>query len=158
MSEDFFSRYKDDVLGICYFYLRDRSLSQDLMMDTFEIFIKKKEDTDIANTKAYLLTIARNLCLGHLRKVKKTDLIEDFSLIDVENDEEETLFSDGRLEGVLKAMAQLTTEQRKCIEHFYLHNMSYKEIQSTLHLSYKEVKSHLQNGKIKIRKLTSEWR
>jgi RNA polymerase sigma-70 factor (ECF subfamily) len=54
----------------------------------------------------------------------------------------------GRL---LSAMEQLGESQRKCIELFYLEEISYKEVSIMTGLSMNEVKSHIQNGKRNLR-------
>ena len=41
----------------------------------------------------------------------------------------------------------LNTEQRNCIEHFYLEQKSYNETAVLTGFSDKQVKSHIQNGR-----------
>lgn len=58
------------------------------------------------------------------------------------------------------AILLLGEEQRRCIELFYLKELSYREIVETTGLTLNEVKSHLQNGKrnlkIQMEKITNE--
>lgn len=45
------------------------------------------------------------------------------------------------------AIKNLSDEQRICIELFYLHEKSYKEVAETTQYSMNQVKSFIQNGK-----------
>ena len=45
------------------------------------------------------------------------------------------------------ALNELNTEQRRCLELFYLDNKSYTEIMTITGYNNNEVKSHIQNGK-----------
>lgn len=152
----FFSTYKEDVLGICYFYLNRIDVAKDITMDTFEVYLKKKQKLAIENPKAFLLGIARNLCLEQLRKDKRYAQLLEFSMQSMETDDLPSLYDEGRLELVLKALYTLAPMQRKCIELFYLEEVSYKEIEQKLDVSYNEVKSHIQNGKINLKKLVTD--
>jgi RNA polymerase sigma-70 factor (ECF subfamily) len=51
-----------------------------------------------------------------------------------------------------RCLKQLPESQRKCLVQFYLHGKSYGQIELELGLSYKEVKSNIQNGKRMLRK------
>ncbi|HNF72175.1 MAG TPA: sigma factor-like helix-turn-helix DNA-binding protein, partial [Chitinophagaceae bacterium] len=42
---------------------------------------------------------------------------------------------------------ELNTEQRTCIELFYLKKQSYQEIMEQTGFTFMQVKSHIQNGK-----------
>jgi RNA polymerase sigma-70 factor (ECF subfamily) len=46
-----------------------------------------------------------------------------------------------------EALKQLGAEQRHCIELFYLGQKSYQQIMTETGLSFKQVKSFIQNGK-----------
>jgi RNA polymerase sigma-70 factor (ECF subfamily) len=46
-----------------------------------------------------------------------------------------------------KAIAELPTDQRNCVELFYINQKSYKEITEQTGYDYNKVKSYIQNGK-----------
>ena len=46
-----------------------------------------------------------------------------------------------------EAIKKLNEEQRICIELFYLHEKSYKEVADTTNFTLNQVKSFIQNGK-----------
>ena len=46
-----------------------------------------------------------------------------------------------------EAIDAIKDDQRVCIKLFYLGNKSYEEISQTTGFTFKQVKSHIQNGK-----------
>ena len=56
--------------------------------------------------------------------------------------EKETL-----LQGMERGLMALKEEQRKCLQLFYLENLSYKAIQEATGFTLNEIKSYIQNGK-----------
>ena len=153
---DFFVLYREDVLGICYYYTRDAELSKDLTMDTFETYLKRDKNSPAINDiKSYLLGIARNLCMAHFKKAKRTQSVEDSLNQIMENEEEITHSSNGdeKIDRLMSALCQLTDDQRRCVELFFLKGFSYNQISKKLNFSYNEVKSFIQNGKRNLKNL-----
>ena len=50
------------------------------------------------------------------------------------------------------ALKQLGTEQRRCLELFYLQQKCYQEVADETGYSMKQVKSYIQNGKRNLKK------
>lgn len=144
-----FERYGHLIFGICLKYYKDKDTAQD---HTQQIFIKLLDDLPrfhIQNFKAWLAQVARNHCLMQLRKVNREVGMDNLQIPDMENDsdwhhkqEQEHLF-----DHLQQALNELAAEQRECIELFYLKKMTYAEIIAQTSYTFKEVKSHLQNGK-----------
>src|SRR5689334_22841634 len=66
-----FSRYKKDVRHIVLRSVRDKLITEDLCQDTFiRVFnaLKKRNYNERGNFRAWILCVARNLCMDHLRK------------------------------------------------------------------------------------------
>jgi RNA polymerase sigma-70 factor (ECF subfamily) len=61
--------------------------------------------------------------------------------------EDDSVYNNETIEKVLELIPKLKDNQKKCVEAFYLQSKSYEEISETYDLSFKEVKSHIQNGK-----------
>ena len=84
-------------------------------------------------------------------------LIEE-NLITVRVEIEEESNQVNRLLEVLPAVIdELDERQRWCIVLFYLHGKSYKEIETLMNCTAMEVKSAIQNGKIKLKKMLSAY-
>ena len=108
----------------------------------------------VENFKPWLHMVIRNHCLGLLRKDQshqknekgyKTELdfmeIEDDEHLINENEHENNI---NNLENALK---KLKTEQKECVELFYIQEKSYQEITDLTGYPIKKVKSYIQNGK-----------
>ena len=144
-----FERYGHMVFGVCVKYLKSSEPAKDA---TQQIFIKLLEDLkrfEIVNFKAWLYQVTKNHCFMLLRKSIPVVNNEFVTNEDVESEdelhhkiEEEKLFD--RLEA---AVSELGTEQRVCIELFYLQKLSYAEIAAKTGYGMLQVKSAIQNGK-----------
>ena len=53
----------------------------------------------------------------------------------------------GRIKKLEEAIISLNEDQQKCIRLFYFEKRSYEDIEQMTDYNYKQVKSHLQNGK-----------
>lgn len=148
---ELFIRYSPLVLGLCLKYMKNQMLAEDIMMSLFEKLPEKIKRSDIANLKNWLFSVSRNECLMALRK-KKLDTAEiETSLAVHADDAEEQLkeaqTKEANFQALESAIQQLKPEQQKCIELFYLKNMSYDQICTETDYELKKVKSYIQNGK-----------
>ncbi|XZF13881.1 RNA polymerase sigma factor [Chitinophagaceae bacterium MMS25-I14] len=144
-----YERYGHLVLGVCYKYLQHTEAAKDA---TQQIFIKLLDDLKkytVERFKPWLFQVAKNYCLMQLRQSVPvinnafdtgTDMEFEDNLHQKMEDEQVLL----RLE---EAMRELNTEQRTCIELFYLQKISYAEIVAKTGYTMLQVKSHIQNGK-----------
>ncbi len=154
MVAELFKRYTGFVFLISMKYFRDEEQSKDAVMQIFEKLFDDLLIHEIDNFKAWLHTVTRNYCLGILRKEqskqKHADRIKENTLF-MENQSEEHPINEQKAENELKnlklALNQLKSEQKECIELFYLQEKSYKEIIEITGFSDKKVKSYIQNGK-----------
>lgn len=161
---ELYKRYAHLVFSICFKYLKNKSDSNDVMMNVFERFLKKPPSGDIFSFKKWLLTVSKNESLTFLRNSKRAGIhLEEWkknekkSGIFVENEDVWSLNNKASDENHLrKAMEALKAPQRMCLELFYIKGRSYKEIEAQTDFTLKEVKSHLQNGKRKLRLLLED--
>lgn len=158
---ELFKRYTHLVFGVCMKYLRNKTTSKDVLMDVFEIFLKKPPAEDILSFKKWLLTITKNECLTYLRNNKRSagyyNEWKDFekkSEIFMENEDVWSLNSRTHDETrLLDALKKLKDPQIQCIRLFYVEGKSYKEIEEQTDFNLNQIKSFLQNGKRKLKLL-----
>ena len=82
------------------------------------------------------------------RKVIETKSEGSTNKSDIEmKSEEDTKEESLQIEKLEHALNELNPFQKKCIELFYLKNMSYTQIVEMTGYSVNEVKSYIQNGK-----------
>jgi len=148
-----FDRYARLVMGVCLKYLKDEDEAADTTMTIFKNLLETIGNYSIRSFRAWLYTYAKNECLMKLRKVKPVVCSIDkvaFGLAGEEDDEERIELP---IEQLTEAIASLKNDQQVCIQMFYLDNLSYNEISDKTGYSWKEIKSHIQNGKRNLRNL-----
>lgn len=151
-----YKRYAHLVLGLCFKYLKNEDDAKDAVMQIFEKLITDLLKHEVEHFKSWLYVFSKNHCLMIIRsrqqKLKKEmDLqihadsfmeTEQLSHLNTVTTEKEKQYN--QLE---QAIDTLNSEQKKCIELFYLQEKSYAEIVSITGFTMNEVKSFIQNGK-----------
>jgi len=99
--------------------------------------------------------VAKNHCLMILRKENTVPLNE---MVQLKIFQQDFMDFDGNFSlnhadddiidiKLPEAIKKLSDEQRICIELFYLHEKSYKEVADSTNFTMNQVKSFIQNGK-----------
>ena len=74
----FFKDYESKIITLCVAMTRDRAIAEDICADTFVRVVSSidafRENSSI---KTWIYTIARNLCLTHLARAKRTVSFDD---------------------------------------------------------------------------------
>ncbi len=150
-----FKRYKHLVYGVCLKYLRDEDDSKDAVMQIFEKLLTDLKRHSIEYFKSWLHSVSKNHCLMLIRKNKSKyhesfdehesslEVVEMNSLLHPDHSHEK----EAALQELEKALPLLNTEQRRCIELFYLEEKSYQQVSELTGYGMLQVKSFIQNGK-----------
>ncbi|HNQ13127.1 MAG TPA: sigma-70 family RNA polymerase sigma factor [Bacteroidia bacterium] len=148
-----FKKYMHLVFGVSMKYLKNSDDAKDMVQKVFEKLMMKLRDFEIHNFPSWLHSLTRNECLMYLRSSKRMDssisFEEDLSLYSQfasENDVDHNMLEQ-QLQNLEWALKELDKDQRICISLFYIEKLSYKEISEKCNLTFKEVKSFIQNGK-----------
>ena len=148
-----FKRYSATILGICMKYFKNKAESEDAVMEIFEKLHLDLKRVEIDYFRGWLYTVARNHCLMKLRKAGlDVEFPEDLPPVAAE-DEEFDLEKEESLQHLERALPHLKAEQKLCIDLFYLQEKSYKQVASETGFTLNEVKTHIQNGKLNLKKL-----
>ena len=149
-----YERYYHLVFGVCLKYLKSTEDSEDAVVLIFEKLIEDLKTAKVLKFSGWLYMVSKNYCLQQLRKKKfisvdykeleEVLVIEDHLLTDKLN--EEMLF-----ELLEQKIEILKIEHQQCIRLFYLNKKSYTEIEALTGYGLKSVKSHIQNGKRKLK-------
>lgn len=145
-----FTRYSLLVFAVCMKYLKNEEDAKDCTQQVFEKAISEIEKYEISFFKSWIYKVTQNQCLMRLREKNKTT--EELSAAHLTDSTEESKTSEIQQKEIMlsqmhDAMQQLNTEQRTCIELFYLHHKSYQEIARLTGYTLLQVKSYIQNGK-----------
>lgn len=149
-----FERYAHLVLGVCMRYLKNEADSKDAVLHIFEKLMLDLKKYEISRFSPWLHSVARNYCFMQLRNKEalsgRSEEITDYRLF-VESGQglhqEDNDLQEHYLNNLEQAIAHLNTEQKICIELFYLREESYQDIAGLTGFSLNQVKSHIQNGK-----------
>lgn len=151
-----FERYTHLVYGVCIKYLRNEEEGRDAVMEIFEGLMDGLMEHEVHNFRSWIYTVAKNHCLMMIRRKRPEEKMREGYL---EKLREEVMESSGilhpykqnaaeeRIRFMMKGLAELSREQRKCLEMMYLQDKSYHEVSAVTGYSMKQVKSYIQNGK-----------
>jgi RNA polymerase sigma factor (sigma-70 family) len=148
-----FKRYSGVILGVCMKYLKNHAEAEDAVMEIFEKLHLDLKRTEIDYFRGWLYTVARNHCLMKLRKAGlDVEFPEDLPPIAATEDDFD-VEKEASLQQLEQALPHLKDEQRQCIDLFYLQEKSYKQVAVETGFTLNEVKTHIQNGKLNLKKL-----
>ena len=149
-----FERYVHIVYGVCMKYLKNTEESRDATMQIFEKIRFDLQKHKVEKFSFWLHTVSKNYCLMQLRSKDAMKSYDDTLLVTEEGVMEENISdflgeqnAEHLLEILPRALENLNTEQRICIELFYLKEKCYEEVSSLTGYDMKKVKSYIQNGK-----------
>ncbi len=131
-------------------------LSEDLTQDTFLKLVQGIDKFDIygkASFSTWVITIAKNCYLDHLRRnkqemisIEEQDIASQFNLQDV-------VLNHLQADEILKALESLPPEQATAIRLKYIEQQTLEEIAQRFSCKPKTVKSRIHNGMVKLRKM-----
>lgn len=156
-------RHKDRIYTSILLLVKDRYLAEDIFQDAFIRIIdtlRSGRYSDEGKFLPWASRIARNLCVDHFRKVKRTPTIktsEDKDLFEVLNFTEET--SEDKMirrqfhDRVRELLDQLPAEQREVIVLRHYADLSFKEIAAMTQCSINTALGRMRYGIINLRKM-----
>ncbi|MFN8699224.1 MAG: RNA polymerase sigma factor [Flavobacteriales bacterium] len=149
-----YTRYSHLVLGVCLKYLGNREDAEDVTIEVFTGALEKWKTDEINSVPAWLHVVARNKCFNVLERQKRfLDILREKQSELHEPVDEQAQTSEEWLCYLRTALSELPEMQRFCIESFYFRQMSYKHISEAASLTFDEVRSHVQNGRRRLRQL-----
>ena len=155
---ELYRRYAHLILGVCMKYLKNLADSEDAVMEIFEKLHLDLKKNEVEHPKSWLYMVAKNHCLMKLRKAGlSVEFPEVMPHTPQYDDDFEDFENKEKLIQLLENnMNHLKNEQRLCVELFYLKEKSYKEIVMQTGFSLNEIKSHIQNGKLNLKKMMTK--
>lgn len=152
---EIFERYTRFVFCVCMKYLKNKDNSKDAVMQIFEKLLDDLKKHNIEKFKPWLHSVTKNHCLLQIRSEKyllknQDEFKKDYPVVmelsnnlylDIEDDKET------KLRYLEEGINQLSIEQKKCIELFYIKEKCYNEVAEITGYTMNNVKSYIQNGK-----------
>ncbi len=145
-----YEAYKRVIFLHCLKMVGHEEDAKDLASETFIRAFDRIEGFKLgAPFFPWLMRIATNLCIDHLRKKNRHkfyEFDERHSAVAIENESEskESVISGERIIEILKKLKPL---QKRCFCLFYIHSFTYKQIAEMTGYPLGKVRSYIQNGK-----------
>lgn len=143
--------YGDYLLRVCYTYVQDWTVAEDLVQDTFVKYYEKMEQfREESSIKTYLYRIAINNCHSYLSswRYKKIQVIDYWSKLKSlsNNPEKEVLI--GETDALLVAsIEKLPTKYKDVLLLFHFAEFSLKDVAELLKLPENTVKTRLRRAR-----------
>ncbi len=153
--KELYSRHSARVFAYCKRILSDQEAAEDIFQDTFLSFLKSAEqDREMTNVPAFLLRIARNLCLNKKREKRKYHI----SIDDIDLGYNDNVFENKEIsELIARAMDLLPDEFREAIVLQTYNGMSYNEIAEFCNVPMTTVRNWIARGKRKLKEILEPY-
>lgn len=156
--EQLYERHCRLVYGLVLRILNQASTSEEVVQDIFLQLWRNAGQYDSARGPfvPWLLTVARNRALDHLRRKSERqrrleEQSEQMPAVFAAPEYEVALDQKRRAERVRALMAELAPQQKRAIELAYFEGMSHSEIASALKEPLGTVKSWIRNGLLRLK-------
>jgi RNA polymerase sigma-70 factor (ECF subfamily) len=141
----FFESYYSELCNFVNLYLKDQSLSEEIVQDIFVHFWESRKKLNIKKSvKSYLYSSSKYKSINHIRNTKRHEEIHSKLELDTQAEDSYDDFDENKLRDLLiKARQSLPT---KCLEIFELRQdsqLSNKEISEKLGISVKTVENQI---------------
>lgn len=152
---EIYQRYASQVHSYCYRILNDEATAEDIFQETFIKFYQNiKPDNQITNIPAFLIKIARNLCLNHKRDTPQTLNIDDFEFSVEPNQDYE---KKELLDLITLALDLLSFEFREAFILKEYDGLQYDEIANICGITVQNAKSRVFRAKQQIKKILAPY-
>ncbi len=151
-------QHRRKVFHVAYTFVGKHDEAEDLTQDVFLKIFKSLDTFDRrANFQTWLITVSRNLCIDHYRRVRKEREVIDrdvdaseLSPISSEQGQVEALERRDRVALLRQALAALPETLRTAVLMRDIQERSYQEIAGTLRLPEGTVKSRINRGRAEL--------
>lgn len=151
---DIFSK-KDNIVRFAQYYIGERSVAEDVVMDSFLYCWERKDElADVDNKMAYLVTIVKHKCIDYLRAEAAHAKIEskmqeqaqwdlEMSITAIEAFDPDRELSEENIARVRAAIASLPEKTKMIFLMNRIDEKTYREIAAETGMSEKNVEYHI---------------
>lgn len=145
------TQYGDYLVRVCYTYVQNWSVAEDIVQDTFVKYYEKMEQfREEASVKTYLYRIAINHCHNYVAswRYKKLQVIDYWhKLSGNEEDPVHHMIANEADQLLVAAIEKLPTKYKDVILLFHFAELSLNEVAETLKLKQNTVKTRLRRAR-----------
>jgi RNA polymerase sigma-70 factor (ECF subfamily) len=153
--QELYESYARDVYRFALYLSGDRAVAEDVTSETFIRVWSSPEPVRLATVKAYLLAIARNLCLMEHRRWSRRQALDETLADSGRNVARETEAKD-ELSRVLRALEQLPEADRAALLMRADEGLAYEEIAAALGLPVATVKVKIHRARLKLAQIRNQ--
>lgn len=148
---DTVKKYSDLVYRICFLYMKNKTDSEDAYQDTFlKLYTSKIDLKNDNHVKAWLITVAGNICKNSLKKARLRTHEEL-------NDEICGIIDDTSQRDVVSAVMQLPELYKQIIYLYYYEGYSTAEIAGLENCKEATVRTRLARGRELLKQALSSY-
>ena len=136
--------YADNLYRFILKNLKDATMAEDIIQDTFEKLWMKLEEVSALKVKSYLFTSAYHTMIDYIRKEKRNMLVDPSTLFE----ESETDHYSDLGEVLERAVRNLPADQKAVVMLRDYEGYSYKEIAEITGLSEAQVKVYIYRARV----------
>ena len=152
---ELYKSYARDVYRFALYLSGDHSLAEDVTSETFIRVWSSAEPVRFATVKAYLLTIARNLCLMERRRSSRQQVLDE-RIPDSGQSVSRKVEAKDELNRVLRALQGFPEADRAALLMRADEGLSYEEIAAALALPVATVKVKVHRARLKLAQIRSQ--
>jgi RNA polymerase sigma-70 factor (ECF subfamily) len=150
---EIYHRHSPRIYAYCRRFLGNKEDAQDVFQESFVRFIEStKQERVMTNVPAFLLKIARNLCVNLKRKEKKPVTFEEYMVTDYGRSDQNEM-----VKLVNMALDLLPEEYREMFVLREYDGLSYQEIGEVTNTALSTVKIRIFRAKQKIREILAPY-
>lgn len=156
--EETYNRNIKKMIGLCYRYVYDLQVAEDLAHDSFVSAMKKSDSfKGIGQIDAWLRRITINTALQYLRSSKiSSQRQQDLFLTESIESEDTNSPVDFTTQELLDAISLLPEHHRLVFNLYVIDNYSHNDIAKELNISEGTSKSHLARARKKLQSILNE--
>lgn len=155
--EELIEVYGDELLRVCYLYLKDINLAQDALQDVYlKIFKNLESFRGESSEKTWMMKITINVCKNYTKSYWNRNVIKLDNMPEIPYVEQFSKIMNNEL---LSIIMKLPIKSKEVIILFYYQEYKIKEIAEILNISETAVNKRLARAKAKLKKYleVGEW-
>jgi RNA polymerase sigma-70 factor, ECF subfamily len=152
---ELFEKHARDVYRFALYLSGDPALADDVTSETFIRLWSSAEPVRLATVKAYLLTIARNLCLMERRRSSRGQSLEE-TVLDSGPGVVRQVEARDELDRVLRALQEFPEVDRAALLMRADEGLSYEEIAAALGIPVATAKVKVHRARLKLSKVRNQ--
>ena len=137
-----FRRYYDNLCRLCYTFIQDADMSQNLVQNVFiRLWERRFIMTDVNNLGGYLTVMVKNQIADYISDYKKYKIDSEFSMNIADHSTENEIQGREFEERLMVSLAKLPPRCKQAFELSRFENLSNKEIATEMKISVKGVEA-----------------